>query len=123
MFKKQFVDYYSYIKSDKWKKKRLLRIKELGAKCRRCGSDKMVDVHHLTYARLGCEKGKDLTVLCRLCHSFYHSVYKKPTAGTTKMFIRNTSRKWDKLLAEKKLNLYWEKREKNLAGNYNEFEK
>lgn len=27
------------------------------------------------------------------------------------------------LLLKKKVNLYWEKREKNLAGNYNEFEK
>lgn len=98
MWNKTYINYYEYIKSDKWKKKRLHRLKQLGNKCRRCGSTKQIDVHHMTYQRLGAEKSKDLEVLCRVCHTLYHSVHKKPTRGTSKMFIRNTAKKWDKLL-------------------------
>lgn len=96
-----FIDYYEYIKSDKWKKKREHRLKQLGNKCKRCSSTYKLNVHHLTYKRLGREKSKDLTVLCNTCHNFYHSVHKKPTRGTTNMFIRNTSKKWDKLLKKR----------------------
>ena len=31
-----------------------------------------LDVHHLTYERLGREKDEDLRVLCRACHGDEH---------------------------------------------------
>ena len=32
-----------------------------------------LDVHHKTYARLGCEAPEDLEVLCRACHDERHT--------------------------------------------------
>ena len=31
-----------------------------------------IDVHHRTYANLGAETNRDLAVLCRGCHAFFH---------------------------------------------------
>lgn len=97
MYTELFIDYNQYIKSDRWKRKRQLKLKQVGHKCQRCKSEDNLNVHHSVYARLGGEKNKDLFVLCRSCHFLYHSIHKKPTKGTTKMFVKRTARKWDKL--------------------------
>ena len=61
-------EYTDYIKSDKWR----ARCNELRAKrgsiCERCGSDVWIEVHHLTYDRLGDELDDDLQIVCHACH-------------------------------------------------------
>lgn len=43
--------------------------RERGHKCDRCGKHyPFLEVHHLTYARLGQERDDDLEVLCHDCH-------------------------------------------------------
>lgn len=93
MFKQLFVDYKKHITSDRWKKKREHRIKQLGGKCQRCDSKENLNVHHGVYKRLGGEHSKDLFVLCRSCHELYHLTYGKiPTVKTTKTFIRSRNK-------------------------------
>lgn len=65
----QITDYGAYIKSPPWQRT-AKKIKEMrGYVCKRCdyaGWD--VEVHHLTYERLGHELLSDLEVLCKPCH-------------------------------------------------------
>jgi hypothetical protein len=64
--------YYAYINSPRWRglKERLLR--ERGVNCERCGKFKPLDLHHLTYVRLGNEDDEDLKLYCRDCHDLMH---------------------------------------------------
>jgi len=65
-------DFYSeYLRSPKWSLKRKQALAQAGEKCERCGQSKWtvrLEVHHLTYERLGHEDLNDLQVLCKECH-------------------------------------------------------
>ncbi len=61
------VDYVAYIDSDEWREFRRRALDYYGnvcAKCGRSGDDVVLQVHHLTYVRLGQEEIGDVTVLC-----------------------------------------------------------
>jgi 5-methylcytosine-specific restriction endonuclease McrA len=60
-----------YLKSQKWKKmKKFIHFRD--GVCQLCGSDKNLEVHHITYDRLGDENPDDLILLCRTCHQDIH---------------------------------------------------
>jgi hypothetical protein len=44
-------------------------------RCQGCGKqgDNSLDVHHLTYERMGDELDEDLAVMCRTCHEAEHA--------------------------------------------------
>lgn len=44
------------------------------AMCRKCGARKGLQVHHLSYARLGHESFDDLICVCKKCHESIHNV-------------------------------------------------
>ena len=67
-----FKTYQDFLLSDIWVEKRDYVIKLRGC-CEECESTKNLNVHHLTYERVGNEKGKDLKVLCRDCHDKVHN--------------------------------------------------
>lgn len=69
-------EYKRYIASSKWYYKRMDALEFHGKKCKACGSVQKLDVHHLTYDRLGNEFLSDLIILCRPCHDEEHSKYK-----------------------------------------------
>lgn len=48
-------------------------LERAGYRCEECGSGSDLEVHHLTYERLGCELPEDLRVLCRRCHETAHA--------------------------------------------------
>lgn len=65
--------YREYIKSDRWQGLRRQMIRERGAICERCGRpDPKVNLHHLTYVRLGSELPEDMKLLCFPCHKLMH---------------------------------------------------
>lgn len=61
-------EYQVYMQSDEWQERRELALAKAGYCCERCGYDGPLDVHHLTYERLGHEMPQDLEALCRACH-------------------------------------------------------
>jgi len=64
--------YEAYIQSPEWKQM-AVRIRERqGNRCKLCGRDSALDVHHHTYSRLGHERDGDLVGLCRRCHEKLH---------------------------------------------------
>jgi len=75
------MNYQAYIRSGQWqqkaykyKKKIAKQRKDKRATCRLCSSFGPLDVHHLTYARLGNELMGDLLGLCRSCHTLVHDL-------------------------------------------------
>lgn len=66
------VDYRVYILSDEWRRLRLLIILRAKGICERCRRWPVVNVHHLTYARLGSELLTDLLGVCIKCHQELH---------------------------------------------------
>lgn len=69
--------YEAYLASSAWKVKRENAIARAGGRCERCHfpftsfEEEFVcelQVHHLTYERLGKEKPSDLMVVCIACH-------------------------------------------------------
>lgn len=80
--------YQLYIRSPEWEAKRQQALARAGRRCAGCGSDGSEDrleVHHLTYERLGYEQLTDLMVLCSLCHAHEHGNAPNvgPVAGPT----------------------------------------
>lgn len=62
--------YLAYINSKSWYAKRDLVLRKAGYRCWWCGSIWRLQVHHLTYERLGNERLTDLMVLCEGCHGW-----------------------------------------------------
>ncbi len=97
-------EYIEYLKSDAWKLKRLSKIQSVGYKCQRCNAtDKLLQVHHLTYDRLGHERMDDLKVVCLDCHEV-EDVERKIQANQ-----RHYSKAMD-TYASKKYGEYWHDR-------------
>jgi hypothetical protein len=69
--------YQEYLMSDEWKyvKRRTLHIH--GYKCVISGQTENLDIHHLTYENVGCEKINDTIPLARHIHEEYHLLKSK----------------------------------------------
>lgn len=65
-------NYSDYIASDRWLRKRQKALQHYGSKCSRCSSTSNLQVHHVSYRRLGREAMRDLQVLCDYCHRIEH---------------------------------------------------
>lgn len=63
------MDYKTYLQSAEWQKKRNERLKIDDYKCQKCGRPFDLQVHHLTYDRIGHEDMCDLITLCKHCHA------------------------------------------------------
>lgn len=64
------VAYASYMRSAAWDGRRRAALIAADYQCERCGAeDEELQVHHLTYARLGRELPSDLKVVCIDCHA------------------------------------------------------
>jgi hypothetical protein len=61
--------YQAYINSEAWHKLKERIIKQRGYLCQKCGANTVqLELHHLTYDRLGHELDTDLQLLCSWCH-------------------------------------------------------
>lgn len=84
------IDYAAYLRSPEWAAQRERALRAAGDQCARChnrshlsgyvdddGQELMIrvqlDVHHLTYDRVGAERPDDLVVLCHRCHAETHA--------------------------------------------------
>ncbi len=64
-------EYAKYIVSPEWMRRAAALKLKRGA-CEDCGESEGLQVHHLTYQRLGYERDSDLLVLCDDCHAARH---------------------------------------------------
>ena len=62
-------EYREYLNSPEWANVRFRIIVRAGYTCEGCERDnRTLEVHHLTYLRLGRERDSDLLALCKTCH-------------------------------------------------------
>ncbi len=91
--------------SPAWRERRKEKLAEVGYRCQGCDEDERLEVHHLTYERLGREPMRDLMVLCRLCHAREHNRTPNvgPIAGPSLAEIQHKAREDDKLRRRQEL--------------------
>lgn len=74
------IDYIEYLKTGTWELKRLEKLRTglwsrghcLCQRCCRLVHQCGIEVHHLTYERLGNEELSDLQIVCAGCHKDIH---------------------------------------------------
>lgn len=65
--------YKEYLKSGEWKYLREQKLTLAKYTCDGCNeTGRVLDVHHLTYERIGMELLTDLAVYCQECHNTAH---------------------------------------------------
>lgn len=75
--------YAEYLKSEHWRVFRAGIIAERGNRCEDCGcNSRRVQVHHLTYLRVGAELPSDVKVLCARCHRHRHALASKSSLSS-----------------------------------------
>ena len=71
-------EYAEYLKTPEWQAKRNERLRIDNYTCQRCGGKRNLQVHHLTYANIGCEDVyNDLITMCEACHDDIESEKRK----------------------------------------------
>ena len=70
------AEYQAYLRSDTWRNRRKEVFARSAERCELCQVADAVQVHHLTYIRLGNELSTDLLAVCATCHESLHA----PTA-------------------------------------------
>lgn len=82
-----FGSYVEYLNSDLWKRfKDSYRASGMSCRCVVCNSG-VIQLHHHTYERLGCEQLTDVTPLCRPHHEAVHTWLKQ----SGRIFVKFTS--------------------------------
>jgi len=67
------MSYGGYLRSSHWRKRRRSFYRSTRTKyCLICGSDPPLQLHHLSYKRLGREPNEHLVALCDGCHVAVH---------------------------------------------------
>lgn len=64
--------YLTYLNSPSWRATRNRALRLANYRCQKCGGKRELQVHHLSYERLGREWDQDLEVLCDDCHREHH---------------------------------------------------
>jgi hypothetical protein len=67
------MPYREYLRSTEWRTTRRFALDHAEGRCQLCNRPGRLDVHHRTYERRGNELLADLTVLCRPCHTNFHT--------------------------------------------------
>ncbi|MGE4163887.1 MAG: HNH endonuclease [Vicinamibacterales bacterium] len=89
--------YLRYLQSPAWQATRRAAIQRSNAQCQDCGAFRHLEVHHLTYARLGAEHASDLRVLCRSCHRRAHARHQASFSAALEHISRIVPRALERL--------------------------
>lgn len=92
------MDYHGYLQSPEWAELRKFKLQQTGYRCQGCGDNERLEVHHLSYKKLGHERPEELMVLCHLCHMHEHRRAPRigPIAGpTVGEFQRRNELAWE----------------------------
>ena len=103
----------TYMWSEEWSRKKGLKFREVGYLCEKCGETRNLEVHHITYDRLGHENLKDLQVLCRICHEFMHDIRNRPNINYKWKTSKDMSKK-KRLSQKNKVELFFGERKKTI---------
>ena len=77
------INYKGFIRSETWRRRADKVRRRVGFKCTDCGKEtRRLEIHHETYKRLGHERPRDLSALCRNCHRSRHRLAPEKKAAT-----------------------------------------
>jgi len=86
------MPYERYLQTARWRSRRNRALKLAEYHCQRCQAQRKLQVHHLSYARLGDERDEDLEVLCRGCHLGHHVNELQHNLGIYRRIVSDTLR-------------------------------
>jgi hypothetical protein len=72
------TEYQAYLKSPKWKSKRLKVLTRAKFRCEKCKKRQATQIHHKSYERIFNEPLSDLLAVCAPCHRKIHNIKEKP---------------------------------------------
>jgi hypothetical protein len=72
-----FQSYTEYLQCEYWNAFKRTYFETHAKICFHCHSHRKIELHHLTYDRLGSERYEDVVVLCQYCHSLTHRLIKE----------------------------------------------
>lgn len=75
------IPYRDYLRTQHWRHRRKLALKQANYRCELCGATEELCVHHLSYERLWAELDEDLAVVCTKCHERIHDKHEKHKRG------------------------------------------
>jgi hypothetical protein len=86
------ADYRNYLKIDCWQMRRTEYLRRHGKQCELCGAQQefvpgTVQVHHLTYKRIGSELDVDLIAVCDRCHRAMHGLDRSTPISWIRQYI------------------------------------
>lgn len=84
--------YNEYLKTNHWIKFKTQYAKTHPKVCNMCYGTKYIELHHITYERIGNESDTDVVWLCRKCHKLIHSIPNKNERISTGRFILDTKK-------------------------------
>lgn len=93
-------EYLDYMASSAWQERRLAKLEQAKFRCKRCGARDGLEVHHLTYERLGREDTRDLIVLCKSCHWAADKGRPEPVTELAKRLIEKPEKPGRQLRSE-----------------------
>jgi hypothetical protein len=76
-----YASYDEYLRSTHWKQLRETHREWAGEPTCFCGKTEGLQLHHLTYERLGAEEMDDLRWLCKACHGMVHILERRKEIG------------------------------------------
>lgn len=87
--------YGAYIRSGAWDIVRFERMRIDAYRCQICGDGTDLQVHHMTYERLGAERMDDLVTLCGFCHELVHRLAADALTNLRRERKWNNSEVWE----------------------------
>jgi hypothetical protein len=66
-------DYWAYLRTDWWRERRQRALRRAKHRCELTGATDHLEVHHVTYERIGCERDSDLIVIYEPVHETIHN--------------------------------------------------
>ena len=89
------IEYPNYLISNEWQVKRFSVLQRAKNLCEKKGcTEKVTDIHHLTYANVGLEPLEDLQALCHECHAQVHG-HRKIRRSVQNHFLKLPVRLFD----------------------------
>lgn len=85
--KESYGTYEEYLKTKHWLKVKARYVLKYVKMCSMCESTTWIDLHHITYNRIGNERDEDLIWLCRTCHKKIHAIHAKDERTAAGLFL------------------------------------
>jgi len=86
--------YTAYIGSPAWAAFRIAYYRTHARACAACCATRYVELHHVTYERLGAERADDVVPLCLSCHEHVHHAHRQARDAGSRLSLAAATWSW-----------------------------